>query len=122
MYVVAWDSDNPLCDRPIKELEVELSNYLNDFRAGYEAFTNCDCEQEGTLKVELVDEIGGSPFVLENGIPNIKMPTLGAEETETESKPWWHGSLCCLTCVQNFENPEYAFIDLDVDISTFASQ
>ena len=113
-------TDEELCKDPIKELEVTLSNHLNDFRAGYGIYTTC-CEDQDLPEIVLPKTIGDQPVVIIDGLPSIQMP-LGVEDGDGESKPWWHGSLCCLTCVQNFENPEYAFLDLDLDESMFASQ
>jgi hypothetical protein len=112
------DSDNPLCDREIRELEVELANHINDFRAGYGAFTTCDCSHLDTLKIDLPDQLAGHPFVVVEGLPKINAP-MGVEDDEPA---WWANSSCCLTCIKNFENPEYAFIDLDVDIAALATQ
>ncbi len=112
------ETDNELCKQPIVELEETVRLQLDDFRAGYDVYTTC-CPDQEFPEIELPKTIGSFPFILDNGIPTIILP-LGVEDDEP--KGWWHGTLCCLTCVQNFENPEYAFIDLDVDASSFASQ
>ena len=113
------DTGNELCEEPIKEIEIVLANYITDFRAGYGMYTTC-CEDQDLPEIKLPETIGGRPFVIIDGLPGIQMP-LGVEGRGDDQ--WWNAnSSCCLTCVQNFENPEYAFLDLDLDESMFTSQ
>ncbi len=111
------DTGNELCKEPIKEIEVILANYMTDFRAGYGMYTTC-CEDQELPELELPTSVGGRPLIIIDGLPSIQMP-LGVEE---EDRPWWANSSCCLTCIKNLDNPEYAFFDLDLEASAFASQ
>lgn len=111
------NSDNPLCDRPILELEAEISQYFVDYIAGYQVFMNCDCSHLGSETLELPEIIGTRSLIIEAGKPTIKMPT-------SPSARYWsnYEGLCCLTCTHKLDGPVYAFIDLDVDIDALAAQ
>lgn len=108
------NNDSPLCEQPIQVLELEANKLMTDFQAGYVAFSTCDCSHLETLKVDLPEKLGGYPLVLQDGVPTVIMP-LGVDD-DAQDVPW--NGYCCLTCTQRLDFPEYAFIDLEVGVSS----
>lgn len=111
------DTNREVCNRSIKDVDAALNNNLKDFRAGYVAFATCDCSHLGSLRVQLPDQIGGFPLVLQDNVPTVvdhkSDDVIGKTDTA------WTG---CLTCTYNINGVEYAFIDLNVDIAQFVTE